>query len=186
MQKEIVENLIVKIAGQIKNEVKQSAGNLNNDWGLYSGLLGEIVFLYYYSAYTDNESDKNLADEVLDSYLSSIRIGRIGFSLCSGAAGVLYGLKLLGNNNYADVNLNSIIPLFRESIMKNLKTDEDHCNYDLMYGLSGIGSVCVKLGLTDIAEAIAERISKQMIETLEDCVNCPRCVNSADHSMGRV
>ena len=167
MENQRIEHLIADIADAIRLDIDLEFESPTKDWGLYSGLLGKIIFLYYYSALTEAERDRDFADEALGKYLSNVRISSLGNSLCSGVAGILYGLRHLTVNGFADVDFKSVIPLFHALTIKNIEKTEKKCFYDLMYGLSGLGIISEKLGLRDITEAILAKMKEGFIQSAD-------------------
>lgn len=50
------EQIIHHIADEIKKNIKQTISSKTDiDWGLYTGLLGMIIFLFYYARWTNKK-----------------------------------------------------------------------------------------------------------------------------------
>ena len=132
------EYIIHQIASDIKTHIGQKYKNKSNiDWGLYTGLLGLIVFLFYYAKWTRKESDIQYADLCLEQYLESIPLTQIHYSYCSGLAGILVGLNHLNVCQFSDISISDVMPTLTEYIVQMLKLDIN--NPDFMHGTIGAG-----------------------------------------------
>ena len=125
--------ILSNVYRSISHNIKSSESTDGVDWGLYSVILGEIIFLFYFAIYTGSPEIKRQAETALEWYAAKIPISRLDCSLCCGLSGILLGLHHLNNFGFADTDYNPIIPFYEKNVNKGLATISP-LNYDLPYG----------------------------------------------------
>ncbi len=123
------------IAECILNKIQQKEEN----FGLYTGGFGILLFLFYYSRYSKNRKYKllteNYAEELLERFSEETNL----HTFCSGFSGTLYLFEFLRENNFIDMNVDKIQNLLDNYLVIRMKQDIRQQNYDFMHGALGVG-----------------------------------------------
>ena len=119
---------------EINQIVNNQTENVTDNYGLFSGLAGEILFLYYYEKFCGKQQYSNIRKKV-SILTESVEKFNSSPSLCSGMSGVLYLMELLRQEHVIDYIFdNEIDDYIDKSIQYYILNDE--C--ELLYGLTGL------------------------------------------------
>lgn len=105
------------------------------DNGLLKGRMGILIFLFHYARHTNNETIKELADELLSDLWMSISVN-LSYNFQSGLAGIGWGISYLFNNFFIEGNINEML----EEIDQKIKEIDIKKLNNLTLG-SGLGGV---------------------------------------------
>lgn len=156
------EQIIHQIADEVKKYIKQKYDTKTDiDWGLYTGLLGLIIFLYYYAKWTRKKTDIQYANSCLEYYLDNVPLTEIHYSYCSGLSGILVGLDHLNKYHFAEISTSNVLPVLTDYMLQWLKLDIH--NHDFMHGTIGLGIMGHFLNCKPIQDALTEELIHQMV-----------------------
>lgn len=134
---------ISTIAEEICN--KKETHLLSKDTGLYTGKWGVLLFLAYYSKYTNDKKFKNIyyayANSCIDELASTFTPS---FSFCDGICGVLFTLHHLKETSLLDIDLDEAESYFDDFLIVQIQNCIKENNYDFMHGILGIGLYYLK------------------------------------------
>lgn len=135
--KEHIELKLNQIYYSIFRKIKYQ--RLNNIGGLYDGEFGILLFLFYYSKYTNNQEVISLANSYTEKLLSKIGKDIQTHSFCSGLAGILYLFIFLRNNNFIDIDIEDSELILEDYLTRAMKIDCENQFYDFLHGALGVG-----------------------------------------------
>jgi len=113
-----------------------------NNYGLLSGSIGEIIFLYYYSLIDNTYKEKadELAEKLIDAVSSS---SHYVDSYCNGLAGLGFGFHLLEENGFIEDSA-ELVEDVNDYLALQLDKEIDAGYYDFLHGAIGIGFYFLK------------------------------------------
>lgn len=164
----IAEHLLIKI---------QKAEKAS--FGLYSGESGILLFLFYYSKYSQNEKyallTENYAEELLYQFAGRVN----SHTFCSGLSGMLYLFEFLRENHFIDIDVSNIQPSLDNYLVFRMRQDIQKRYYDFMHGALGVGLYFIKKRtypeyiheLTDYLYHTAEKDTDNHIFKWESVIN---------------
>ncbi|MDN3692978.1 lanthionine synthetase C family protein [Chryseobacterium tructae] len=127
-----IESLLLQIAKRIVEK------NKSIDLGLFSGSMGEILFLHEYSK-INHHYQKYIPDHI-DHLFESIEKGNVFHSYCSGLAGVCLGIDYIESETNPEYERFDFVD---DQIHNWLISQLDSCikgkDYDFLHGAVGIG-----------------------------------------------
>lgn len=125
--------------------------------GLYSGEFGILLFLFYYSKYSQNDKHAMLTERYAKRLLKQL-MQRTGYhTFCSGFSGILYLFDFLRENDFIDIDVNNNQPALDNYIISRMRQDFQQQYYDFMHGALGVGFLFLKKGTN--SESIQELIN---------------------------
>lgn len=115
------------------------------NWGIYDGNCGIILFLFYYARHTKNKKYEKLA-EILTTKLLDIFCYEINkHSFSGGLSGILYLLDFMKEQKFIDVDLSDCKKEIEDFLFKQMKKEIKRKHYDFMHGALGIGIYFLKV-----------------------------------------
>ncbi|GHU89119.1 hypothetical protein FACS1894155_05380 [Bacteroidia bacterium] len=137
--KQKIDSIAEYIFTKIQNQEEES-------FGLYSGEFGVLLFLFYYSRYSKNKKytllTENYAEKLLKQFPKSLKL----HTFCSGLSGILYLFEFLRENDFIDMDVSDVQPLFDNYLIAQMRQDIMKQNYDFMHGALGVGLYFLKKG----------------------------------------
>ncbi len=131
-----------QIAECIYNGINnKSISNIN---GVYNGEFGILLFLYYYSQYSQDLKFLKITDKYTDQLLDQLGSKKEIHTFCSGLSGILYLFEFLRNNDFVDIYMEDIGDVFDNFILKNTDLDIQKQYFDFMHGALGAGLYFLK------------------------------------------
>jgi len=102
-----------------------------------------LLFLYYYSEYTDNQIFRSFADGFAEKILDELWTERIP-TFCSGLSGILYLIVFLREQCFIDIDIEEVENDFHLYLNNCIDRFIDERKYDYMHGALGIGLYFLK------------------------------------------
>ncbi len=127
-------SLIKKKVFEIKSAVDSHSASITDNYGLLSGLAGEILFLYYFEKIYGKQEYQNIISKI-DILLKSIRRYKSTPAFCSGMSGVFYLTELLKKDSIINIELGKNIVLYLDKVVNYYISKN---KYEFLYGLTGI------------------------------------------------
>ena len=156
------EQIIHHIADEIKKNIKQTISSKTDiDWGLYTGLLGMIIFLFYYARWTNKKNDIQIANSFLEYYISNVPLAEIHYSYCSGLSGILVGINHLNKHRFAEISTSLIMPFLSDYMLQIVKSD--NANFDFMHGTIGLGIMLRYYDLNAIQKELLSQLANHIV-----------------------
>ena len=116
----------------------------NESFGLYTGGFGVLLFLLYYSRYTQNEKHalmtETYAEKLLEQFTEKEKI----HTYCSGFSGILYLFEFLRENDIIDLDVSNIQSSLDHYLLARMRQDIRKQNYDFLHGALGVGLYFLK------------------------------------------
>ena len=153
--------------------------DIKENFGLYSGQFGILLFLLYYSRHTQDKNHvlqtENYAEKLLHQFLEKERI----HTFCSGLSGILYLFEFLREKDIIDLDISEVQHLLENFIVFNMRHDMQRKYYDFMHGALGVGLYFLKKRtnteyiheLIDFLYLTAEKDTKKQIFKWESMIN---------------
>ena len=141
----IIKQKIDSIAECISDKIQND--RVEDDFGLYSGDFGILLFLIYYSNYSTT-SDKYISliekftEDVFNRFPKNIGI----HTFCDGLSGILYSLEFLQEKKYVDIDISDAQSTFDEYLCFCMRQNIQQNNYDFLHGALGVGFYFLKKG----------------------------------------
>lgn len=176
MIKSIVELKINLIAECV---LEKSHKGTMADFGLYSGQFGILLFLLYYSKYTQDKKYVSFTEKYAEELLLQCMEKEKRHTFCSGFSGILYLFEFLREKEIIDLDINEVRPMLENYIVLNMRYDMQQKYYDFMHGALGVGLYFLKrrtnqeyiYELIDFLYLIAEKDTKKQIFKWESVIN---------------
>ena len=137
----IIKQKVDQIAECIFEKVQKSEGE---SFGLYSGEFGQLLFLLYYSKFSQNEKHAILTEQYAVKLLEQFVEKEKLHTFCSGHSGILYLFEFLRENDIIDLDVNDVQPFLENYIVSRMRWDIQQQNYDYMHGALGVGLYFLK------------------------------------------
>lgn len=119
---------------EIKQIINGQTEKITDNYGLLSGLAGEILFLHYYGKVYGKQTDFIMEHKV-DILMECVKKFYSSPSFCSGMSGVLYLIELLKQEQVIDLIIGDEIDNYIDESVKYYILEN---KYELLYGLTGI------------------------------------------------
>lgn len=107
--------------------------------GLYSGNFGILLFLFYYSRYSQNPKYISLADSFSEDLLNKLGSSIGIHTHCSGLSGILYLFDFLREYEFLDFDIDEVEADLENYLIREMRKDIQNQNYDFMHGALGVG-----------------------------------------------
>lgn len=124
--------------------------------GLYSGEFGILLFLLYYSKYTQEDKHVMFTERYAEQLLNQLMQRTYVHTFCSGFSGILYLFDFLRENDFIEIDVNNNQPALDNYLISHMRQDFHLQRYDFMHGALGVGLYFLKKG--DSNEYIQELI----------------------------
>ncbi len=131
-KKAILESKLKDIDIIIKTEYKKE-----EQLGVLSGLSGIALFQFYYSKYLDTDSNADVGVDIISNSIEKINDGYSFPTFCTGIAGLGWTLDHLEQEDFIDLDSDSLLSEFDEYLKKKMLSDFNNHNFDFLHG--GIG-----------------------------------------------
>jgi lantibiotic modifying enzyme len=139
----VVEQKINSIAECIYAKVQKQEKEL---LGVYPGEFGILLFLFYYSSYTENEEYISLTETYAEKLLERLAEGISSHTFCNGLSGILYLFEFLKENRFIDMDVSATQPTLNNYLVTRMRQDIQYPYYDFMHGALGVGFYFLKKG----------------------------------------
>ena len=157
--------------------------------GIYDGICGIILFLFYYSQYTKEKKYRKLAEELSEEMLCKIFNNIPTYS--SGLAGILYLFIYLHEHKFIDINIEEYSKEITAFLNKNIDDYIKNNKYDFMHGALGIGLYFLKANkspksiytLIDYLYHSAEKDKEQKIFKWESIIDYKKGISGYNISL---
>jgi len=140
--KDAIEIKVKEIANVIQKSIIRN--EIPEHLGLYDGKFGILIFLYYYSIYSKDSEFIQLTDNYTDKLLYELIEKKVSHTFCSGLSGILYGIDFLRLNNFVDIDIEDVEPLFNDYIIAKTDLDIQNNHHNFMHGALGAGLYFIK------------------------------------------
>jgi len=114
--------------------------------GLYDSEFGILLFLYYYSKYSNKlgyvSQTDSFAEELIEKAFAEIQT----YTFCSGMAGILYVIQFLKEENFIDIDISDAELEYDNYFINHIRNDFRNGHYDFMHGALGVGLYFLKVG----------------------------------------
>ena len=115
-------------------------------FGLYSGEFGILLFLFYYSRYTQKQRHAVLTELYTKHLLRYFIRGTNLHTFGSGFSGSLYLFEFLREYDFIDIDVNNNQSALDNHLILRMKKDIQQQYYDFMHGALGVGIYFLKKG----------------------------------------
>jgi len=133
IEETVIDCHLVKIAKKCEAYV-----NSGKKIGLYNGLGGVALFLFYYSKYTGDEHFGNVANKALGRITQELSASKNNFSYCSGIAGFGWLISHLQKANFLKEDFNELLNQLDPYLIKALDKFLEMGHYDFLNGYLGV------------------------------------------------
>ncbi|AWK05747.1 hypothetical protein HYN56_16485 [Flavobacterium crocinum] len=130
-----INNELHKILQSVNNHINKEYIEVEH-LGILSGLSGAALFQFYYSAYTNDNSDNTTGIDIIGYCIQKINNGYGYPTYCGGIAGFTWMLQHLSEQNLIDlkgINLKDFEPYLYNCMLEDIKI----ANYDYLHGATG-------------------------------------------------
>jgi lantibiotic modifying enzyme len=110
--------------------------------GLLDGKFGNLLFLYRYSAWSENRDFSDFTDRLAEELISSIQ-KRVP-TYCSGVAGIFYLFDYLQENGLVEINTEEIRESIDSFLLASMRQEMVKKHYDFLHGALGMGLYFMK------------------------------------------
>lgn len=156
----IVDNIASSIFTQAKHQI--SIGDHNDDFGLFNGHWGLLLFEAYYLRYNPKFDDKCIFNDHLQFCLDRLSEGYDVFNYCNGLSGILLTLKHLQDKQFVEIDTLEADDIFDDLLKRVLVSELRYSNFDFLHGIIGMGLYWLRRN-----NEIALKCLKYIIEGLE-------------------
>ena len=139
-----IENKLSEIHKAIINQ--QKSNDKKDDYSLYIGNTGISLFLANYSRYTNSKNTYGAFEALYEECLDNVCEGIYVPSFCGGISGMLYGIKLLNENEFSNIDISEIHKGYAPYLKKQMFAEIGIGHFDFMHGAIGIAIYFLKNG----------------------------------------
>ncbi|MCC8198203.1 MAG: lanthionine synthetase C family protein [Tannerellaceae bacterium] len=132
--KEIAECIYKKIESGSQSELR----------GIYMGDFGMLLFLYYYSNYSQDEKFLTLTDTFTDQLLENFVEQSSGYTFCDGISGMLYMMEILKENDFLEIDLEDSQEVLDKHLNMSMQKEMAQQNHDFIHGALGVAYYFLK------------------------------------------
>lgn len=119
----------------LRKVVKDILEAIPYEFGLLSGQMGIVIFLYHYSRFSNDMHYRKIADQMLSQIICGISMD-ISYCLASGLCGIAWGIEYLYQHDFIDLDTDKTLRYIDRKVMEVNPNRMD--NIDKNYGLGGI------------------------------------------------
>ena len=117
----------------------------DEEFGLYSGNAGRVLFLFYYARYKNSASIHQRASELIDHLFSQVEASiSPSFSFCSGIAGVGWLLDHLCKQRFLLTNSDDVLSNIDGYLYQTAVGELSNRHYDFIHGAMGMVFYLIK------------------------------------------
>jgi lantibiotic modifying enzyme len=150
-------NIILKeIANSIVSHT--TARHPKKEMGLYSGKLGLLTFMAYYSSYLGNNKYQQVIDILLNNCCDSICSGVYYAPFGEGLSGMLYGLNHLNQKGYIDIDIEDVNNGYARYLRTQLLAHAKQNNFDFIHQATGIAIYLLQYGNSSDYNSVADYV----------------------------
>lgn len=173
-----------QIADCIYNKIQN--GSLEDGNGLYSGNFGILLFLFYYSRYSQSPKYISLVDSFSESLMSELGSKIDLHTYCSGLSGILYLFEFLRENEFIDIDIDEVESDLENYLIREMRKDIQNHNYDFMHGSLGVGLYFLKKKTNEliIHELIEFLYSTAEIDRVNKIAKWKSVIDIKTHKIG--
>lgn len=121
---------------------------VSQNWGLYNGNCGIVLFLFYYAKYTKDYKYAELAESLLVKLLDNSFHNISLSSFSGGLSGVLYFFEFLREHDFVDIDVSEYKDDIEQYLVTYMQREIKKGQYDFMHGAIGIGLYFLKARLS--------------------------------------
>jgi len=136
-----VKQKVDQIAECIFDRVQKQEGDF---FGLYSGEFGQLLFLLYYTRYSQSKKHALMTDQYSEKLLQRFVDNEKAHTFCSGFSGILYLFEFLRENDFVDFDVSGVQQLLDDYLVLRMRQDIHQKHYDFMHGALGVGLYFLK------------------------------------------
>ena len=118
---------------------KMKTQEAHEDFGLFNGQWGMLLFEAYYLHYNPKCSMQKFFDEHLDFCLTSLSDGYRAYSYSNGLCGMLLALEHLQKKEFIEIEMSEAIDVYDNLFKQILDQELQNPNYDFLHGAIGLG-----------------------------------------------
>lgn len=137
-----IEEKLNQIATAIYNKINLQ--HPTDTLGLYNGQFGILLFLLYYSRYSNISHYNSYTEVYAEQLLNKLASNLPTHTFCSGLAGILYSFEFLRQNNFINLDISEVENDFENYLLQKMEQEIAINNYDFMHGALGIGLYFLK------------------------------------------
>ncbi len=126
--------------------------------GLYTGDVGMLMFMAYYSRYSDDDKYRKIADKLLDDCCERVCSGVYYTPFCGGLSGMLYEFGNLNRLGFIDVDITEVHESYSFLLRKHLKDYAEKGQFDFMHNATGIAIYLLHYGNSLDLESVADYV----------------------------
>jgi hypothetical protein len=151
----ILKQKIELIAECIFNKIQEQ--QIVHLGGLYGGEFSILLFLNYYSKYSQDPKAVFLTDTYAKNLVEKLETDISLHTFCDGLSGILYLFEFLRENEFIDIDIQNVEIILEDYLIREMKRDIQNQNYDFLHGALGVGVYFLK-----------KKTNRQVIEELID------------------
>lgn len=155
------ESLLEKLQ-QIQVAIKNNYKS-NKNIGVLSGISGIALFQYYYSKFLKKQDPADLGAEIIYEVVKRINNGYLFPTFCTGIAGAGWVLDLLQEENYIEVNNDSLLPQLDDYLFEVMENDVKNQHFDFLHGALGYGYYFLKRYENTQSEKLKKKYREKLI-----------------------
>ena len=148
MRDDDVKNRLEQIANCICEKIRQDQMLIHG--GLYEGGFGVLLFLCYYSRYSNRKDIICLTEKYMNVLIDQLDINTVSHTYCSGLSGILYLFEFLRENDFFDVSIDDEEEVLDQYLIKGIKENMQQGYFDFLHGVVGVGFYFIKRGKHEV------------------------------------
>ncbi|MFD2561667.1 lanthionine synthetase C family protein [Aquimarina rubra] len=118
------------------NKIIDQQGYEESNIGVLSGLSGISLFKFYYSKFIDKDNN-DIGSILIEQSIQKINEGYNLGTFCSGIAGMGWVINHLEQNEFIDIDMDTMFGALDEYLFEKMKNDLVKGHYDFLHG--GLG-----------------------------------------------
>jgi len=166
VDKEKFTEKLEQIAGCIYRDIKKMNKHQNGVQGLCAGGFGILLFMYYYSRFSNNKNILDSTHSYTDVLMEKmgVIVGNLDkfnedayFSYGNGLSGILYSLKFLNEKEFVEFDFcdyDETIEHLKIAMRSFIRSND----YDFLHGALGIGFYFLKDNKHQLVEELIENL----------------------------
>lgn len=156
---------------ELKDKLKEIGAVLlyetsnHNEIGVLGGTTGVSLFHFYYAKFLNENSHTDKGVEMIFETFDRIQKGYNYPTFCDGISGALWGLELLKEEQFIELDEDIITPETDEYLLIMMKKDIESNYYDFLHGAIGYGFYFLKRYENSISR-ISKKRYKEYLDVL--------------------